>query len=111
MEKKFYKLMLIDIASERSIDMKMYFFHPRYSEMNQYLYFNNDCTMMLEILVNPYSIKALIYVYPKIRDDGLVEWRLLRNLTNFPRELFEVSLSPYYFSPSFKYFIDFNPKT
>jgi len=89
----------------------MYFYHPKYKEMEQLLFFNEDNSMMLEILKSSFGVKAMVYVYPQIRDDGLVSWRMLRNLTNFPKELLEVSPSPFYFSPSFKYYIDFNPLT
>jgi len=110
MGKKFHRHMLVEIAGSRKVTKHFQFFHPKY-QANQNLYFNRDNTMMLEIMKAFYGIKALLYVKGDPSEDGTVEWTVLRNLENFPSELLDQSQYPYFFSPNFTFYLDFNPHT
>ncbi len=65
---------------------------------------------MLEVIHGEFSIKALLYERNDL-PNKYTEWKIIRQLDNYPDELIDVSLYPYYFSPDFTYYLDYDPKS
>jgi len=88
------------------------FVHPKY-DAKQHLLFNKSNTTMIEIVKGEHQVKAMLYSKKSIdkNEDPLCEWKILRQLDHFPNELLDVSMYPYFFSPEFTYYIDYDPSS
>jgi hypothetical protein len=53
-------------------------------------------------------VKAILYE-KAVGENGYTHWSLIRQLDNFPSEFLDVSMFPYFFSPDFMYYIDYEP--
>ena len=68
---------------------------------------------MIEIIKGQHQVKALMYEKQLLEGNanGFCEWKIVRQMDNFPDELLDVSLYPYFFSPEFTYYLDYDPSS
>lgn len=105
MQKKFHNFKMIEIINEREVKEHFTFIHPFYGKGKyQRIYLSDNMEYMLERLVN-----QRVFLYQKQKGMfGMVKWKIVRRLTQWPMDMSEATYANYLCSPDLMYYLDYD---